>query len=285
MSLQRVMDVGALRRMVREARQKGASIGFVPTMGNLHDGHVALMRIAREAVGRDGLVVASVFVNRLQFGAGEDFDRYPRTLDDDAIRCEEATVDVLFAPDETVMYPVPQRVMVELPAIQHVLDGAVRPGHFRGVATVVAKLFNMVLPDVAVFGRKDYQQCCIVAGMVAQLNMPLRLIMADTVRAADGLALSSRNRYLSEVERAEAPALHRVLARVRDSVLAGAVPAAAEAEALETLAMRGWSPDYVRVCRADDLEPPDPTDRGLVVLGAARLGNTRLIDNIEFVCA
>jgi pantoate--beta-alanine ligase len=262
------------------ARLKGEeSIGFVPTMGNLHAGHVEIMRIARK---RASCLVTSIFVNRLQFGPREDFDKYPRTLVDDCEKCRDAGVDVVFAPTEDQLYPVAQEYIVEPPAIQTILEGEVRPGHFRGVATVVLKLFNMVQPDVAVFGKKDYQQCRVLTSMVEQFNLPVELILADTVRADDGLALSSRNGYLSAAERAEAPQLHTVLMDVRDKVLAGRIDhATVEAEAVARLAARGWRPDYIAIRRQSDLLAPDVQDRSLVVLAAAKLGTTRLIDNVE----
>jgi pantoate--beta-alanine ligase len=262
------------------ARLKGErSIGFVPTMGNLHAGHVKIMRIARE---RASCLVTSIFVNRLQFGPREDFDKYPRTLKDDCDKCRDAGVDVVFAPDEREMYPVPQEYIVEPPAIQTILEGAVRPGHFRGVATVVLKLFNMVRPDIAVFGKKDYQQCRVLTSMVEQFNLPVELILADTVRAEDGLALSSRNGYLSAAERAEAPHLHQVLTAARQAVLSGRRDyAAVEAEAVAALAARGWQPDYIAIRRQSDLLVPSSAEQPLVVLAAAKLGNTRLIDNLE----
>jgi pantoate--beta-alanine ligase len=202
------------------ARLKSVSaIGFAPTMGNLHAGHIDLTRIARERVG-GGCVVVSIFVNRLQFGPKEDFASYPRTFADDAEKCRAAGVDVIFAPTEAEMYPAPQNYLVEPPEIQHILDGAVRPGHFRGVATVVLKLFNMVQPTVAVFGKKDYQQCRVLDNMVRQLNLPIEMVLANTVRAKDGLALSSRNGYLNTAERAEAPQLFAALSQIKNEIMA-----------------------------------------------------------------
>ena len=267
------------------ARLKSASaIGFVPTMGNLHAGHIDLTRIARERVGTLGCVVVSIFVNRLQFGPKEDFASYPRTLADDAEKCRVAGVDVIFAPAETEMYPEPQNYFVEPPEIQHILDGAVRPGHFRGVATVVLKLFNMVQPSVAIFGKKDYQQCRVLDNMVRQLNLPIEMVLADTVRAEDQLALSSRNGYLTVDERAEAPQLFATLSRIKKEIVAGRRDfLAMETEAVATLTVRGWQPDYISVRRSVDLLAPALNDRALVILAAARLGKTRLIDNLELV--
>jgi pantoate--beta-alanine ligase len=262
---------------VTELRQRLASestVGFVPTMGNLHAGHVD--------VSTGGCVVVSIFVNRLQFGPKEDFDKYPRTLVDDGAKCRAAGVDVIFAPDERELYPTPQTYFVEPPEIQHILDGAVRPGHFRGVATVVMKLFNMVQPQVAVFGKKDYQQCRVLNNMVREMNLPIEMILADTVRAPDGLALSSRNAYLRAAERAEAPQLYAALNAIRVALQQGRRDfAKLEADAVENLKKRGWAPDYVSVRRQADLLAPAMTETVLVILAAARLGATRLIDNLE----
>jgi pantoate--beta-alanine ligase len=277
-------NIAELRAYVREARLEGR-IGFVPTMGNLHAGHIDLTRIARERVGTQGAVVLSIFVNRLQFGPNEDFDKYPRTFADDCAKCEAAGVDVIFAPDEKVMYPTPQTYVVEPPEIQHILDGAVRPGHFRGVATVVAKLFNMVQPDVAVFGKKDYQQCRVLTNMVSEFNMPIEMILADTVRAQDGLALSSRNGYLSESERVEAPRLFSTLNAIAKELQSGKRSfAALQSSAMNTLQRHGWQPDYIEIRRQQDLLSPSIDDNALVILAAARLGKTRLIDNLEVAC-
>ncbi len=257
-------------------------VAFVPTMGSLHAGHIDLMHIARQRVGVNGCVVVSIFVNRLQFGPKEDFGKYPRTLNDDCDKCRAAGVDVIFAPDESEMYPEPQTYLVEPPEIQHILEGAVRPGHYRGVATVVLKLFNMVQPQVAVFGKKDYQQCRVLDIMVRQLNLPVEMLLAETVRADDGLALSSRNGYLTPTERAEAPQLGAALRAIKSALEKGERDfAAVESNAHSTLVARGWQPDYVVIRRQSDLQPPSISDHALVVLAAARLGATRLIDNLE----
>ncbi|MBC7778641.1 MAG: pantoate--beta-alanine ligase [Proteobacteria bacterium] len=269
-----IHSVGALR----ERLQREPNNVFVPTMGNLHDGHIQLVRLAKP---RAACTVVSIFVNRLQFGPREDFDRYPRTLESDCNKCREAGANVVFAPDEREIYPEPQTFVVEPSELQHVLDGALRPGHFRGVATVVLKLFNMVRPHAALFGKKDYQQYLVLRDMVRQLAMPIEIIPADTVRAADGLALSSRNSYLSATERNEAPQLFVALQRVCAAVRSGALHGKAERDAMQALAGRGWQPDYVAVRRQHDLQAPTGDDRRLVVLAAARLGRTRLIDNIE----
>jgi pantoate--beta-alanine ligase len=257
-------------------------IALVPTMGSLHAGHIDLTRIARDHSGATGCVVVSIFVNRLQFGPKEDFGKYPRTLNDDCDKCRAAGVDVVFAPDELEMYPQTQTYVVEPPEIQHILEGAVRPGHYRGVATVVLKLFNMVRPQVAVFGKKDYQQCRVLANMVRQLNLPVEMLLAETVRADDGLALSSRNAYLTATERAQAPQLNAALREIVAGLRKGNRDfAKLEADAQQTLKSGGWQPDYVTIRRQDDLLPPASGDQALVVLAAARIGATRLIDNLE----
>jgi pantoate--beta-alanine ligase len=259
---------------------------FVPTMGNLHEGHIQLVDNAQRGLAATGgkrvCTVVSIFVNRLQFGPRDDFDKYPRTFQGDCDKLRAAGCDVVFAPDETEIYPEPQTYTVEPPEIADILDGAVRPGHFRGVATVVLKLFNMVGPKAAIFGKKDYQQCIVLKNMVRQLALPIDIILADTVRAADGLALSSRNGYLSEAERAEAPALYRTLLHAREELRDGKRDLQRiELGAMAELAGRGWKPDYIAIRRQSDLLPPEAGDRDLVVLGAAKLGATRLIDNLE----
>lgn len=272
-------DLGALRaRLARAGR-----LGFVPTMGNLHDGHLAL---ARQARSEADCVVASIFVNRLQFGPNEDFDRYPRTFAADCAAFEAAGVDVIFAPDEQVLYPEPQTYRVQPPPLADELEGAFRPGFFGGVCTVVLKLFNAVQPQLAVFGKKDRQQLEVIRGMVRQFNLPIDIVAGETVRAPDGLALSSRNGYLSTAERAEAPRLNRVLRQTGAALRAGqANSGEIEAAAMRELAAAGWAPDYVAVRKNDGLQWPPATGpvRGehYVVLGAARLGSTRLIDNVD----
>ncbi|VVE42866.1 pantoate--beta-alanine ligase [Pandoraea cepalis] len=258
-------------------------VAFVPTMGNLHDGHLSLMRLARQ---HGDPVVASIFVNRLQFGPNEDFDKYPRTMADDVEKLTRENVYVLFSPDEREMYPEPQEYRVEPPHdLGDILEGEFRPGFFKGVCTVVTKLFSCVQPRVAVFGKKDYQQLMIVRSMCRQFALPIEIIAAETVRADDGLALSSRNRYLSDAERAEAPQLYRLLGQVRDDVNGGKTDyAALEAAAMQTLTERGWKPDYVAIRQRANLRVPVPgaaPAESLVVLAAAKLGATRLIDNLE----
>ncbi|WZB63006.1 pantoate--beta-alanine ligase [Achromobacter xylosoxidans] len=260
-------------------------VSFVPTMGNLHEGHLSLMKMARQ---HGDPVVASIFVNRLQFGPNEDFDRYPRTLAVDIEKMErERDVYVLFAPDEREMYPEPQNYRVQPPDdLGDILEGEFRPGFFTGVSTVVLKLFSCVQPRVAVFGKKDYQQLMVVRNMCRQFQLPVEVLAHETVRADDGLALSSRNRYLSDAERAEAPALYAELRAIEQRLVAGATDSAAlEAEAAASLARRGWLVDYISVRRQRDLKRPEAADLAagepLVALAAAKLGATRLIDNLE----
>ena len=261
-------DITALRAAVAAS----GPVAFVPTMGNLHEGHLSLMRLAR----RHGRAVAvSIFVNRLQFQPGEDFERYPRTFERDCALLEAEGVELLFAPDEKVLYPEKQEFKVHPGPLGEELEGRFRPGFFEGVATVVLKLLNAVQPAVAVFGKKDYQQLMIVRSMVRQLNLPVEIVAGETVREADGLAMSSRNGYLSKQERAEAPRLYRVLQDVAEKRISSD-------EAMAVLANAGWKPDYVEVRRRSDLALPQTRDRELVVLAAARLGATRLIDNVEF---
>ena len=266
---------------IRQWRRSHDSVAFVPTMGNLHAGHLALVAQAKQA---ERHTVVSIFVNRLQFGQGEDFGRYPRTLEADAEKLRAAGVDALFVPDEAELYPrVAQQYQVEPPNLQNELCGAFRPGHFRGVATVVCKLFNIVQPDTACFGKEDYQQLVVIQGMVDDLNIPVRIIPVDTGRATDSLALSSRNQYLKPEERAEAPQLYRSLQAVADTVRGGSRDyAALEEQARRGLASRGWQVDYIEIRAAGSLNTARVGDKQLVVLGAARLGGTRLIDNIEF---
>lgn len=276
-----VPGIAQLRARLRSARLDGRRVAFVPTMGNLHSGHMSLLRAARS---RGDCVVASIFVNRLQFGPGEDFDRYPRTFESDCSMLASEGVDLVFAPDERELYPAPQAYFVMPPPIGEELEGKFRPGFFRGVATVVLKLFNIVQPQVAVFGKKDYQQLLIVRGLVEQLALPLEIVAAETVRAEDGLALSSRNGYLSPTDRAIAPGLHRELSRVQTAIRAGRRDwNALETGASESLDRSGWRTDYVAIRRMADLAQPAADEPALVLLAASRLGNTRLIDNLEVV--
>ncbi len=266
---------------LRDALRGQDRIAFVPTMGNLHAGHLALMQTAR---AHGGPVVASIFVNPLQFGANEDFDRYPRTLQEDVATLRaQNVVDTLFAPTVAEMYPEPQGFRVQPPDdLGHILEGEFRPGFFSGVATVVLKLFSCVQPRVAVFGKKDYQQWRVVRAMCRQFSLPTEIIACETTREPDGLAMSSRNRYLDAAERAEAPRLYRELCALRDRIRAGARDfPALEARAANALAAAGWQPEYVAIRRQGDLNRPGDEDSPLVALAAARLGTTRLIDNVE----
>jgi pantoate--beta-alanine ligase len=257
---------------------------FVPTMGNLHEGHLSLMRLARR---HGDPVVASIFVNRLQFGPNEDFEKYPRTFADDIEKLEKEGVYVLFAPTERDLYPEPQEFRVQPPSdLGNILEGEFRPGFFNGVTTVVLKLFSCVQPSVAVFGKKDYQQLMIIRNMTRQFTLPTEIIAADTWRAEDGLALSSRNTYLSESERNEAPTLYSELQYVAQAVRDGNLDVSMlEKKSMQKLASRGWNPDYVSIRKRSNLQPPTAEDLAnnepLIVLTAAKLGATRLIDNLE----
>ncbi len=265
---------------LRAALKNANNVALVPTMGNLHDGHIALMKLARS---HGETVVASIFVNRLQFRPGEDFEKYPRTFAADCDKLAAAGVDHLFAPAEAEIYPRPQGYHVVPPDDQDaILEGEFRPGHFRGVATVVMKLFQIVRPAVALFGKKDYQQLMVIRNMAADLNLPIEIVGGETIRADDGLALSSRNGYLSAPERAEAPRLGRVITKVVEAIRAGNTDyQGLERQAMAELQAAGWFPDYIAVRKALDLQLPPAHESGLVVLAAARLGSTRLIDNLE----
>lgn len=273
------MDIVERIPALRERLGREKSVAFVPTMGNLHAGHIALVAEARK---RGSCVVASVFVNRLQFEPGGDFDRYPRTLERDAKMLAEAGCDVLFCPTEAELYPQKQEVVLSAPAVARQLCGQFRPGHFEGVVTVVAKLFNAVAPQVAIFGRKDYQQLQVIRALVKQLNYPIEIVGIDTVREPDGLAMSSRNGYLSPAERAEAVRLNRALRSVADALRSGARDVEARCAAVaEGLADAGWKVDYIAARDAEGLAPVGDATREVVVLGAAWLGKTRLIDNVS----
>ena len=271
-----------LRKQMVKSRQGGKRIAFVPTMGNLHARHIHLMQEARHHAQA---VVASIYVNPLQFGPNEDFDAYPRTPAHDKVSLLSAGVNVLFMPSDAVMYPRGRgaQTVIEVPGLSDDLCGAFRPGHFRGVTTAVHRLLTLVAPDVAIFGKKDYQQLMLIRLMVADLGMPVEIIGVDTVREPDGLALSSRNNYLSASERQTAPQLYETLSALRDRVLRhGSLTKEAEEAAVESLKSHGFRPDYVSVRRQSDLAVPQPEDRRLVALAAAWLGRTRLIDNVEF---
>jgi pantoate--beta-alanine ligase len=263
---------------LRTALAEHRNISLVPTMGNLHEGHLSLVRSAKE----HGVVVASIFVNRLQFAPNEDFDKYPRTLKRDCELLVGAGCDVVFAPSNEEMYPEPQECMVQPPAaLSDILEGGFRPGFFVGVCTVVLKLFSIVQPSSAVFGKKDYQQLLIIKNMVSQLALPIKIVPAETVREPSGIALSSRNGYLDPAERSEAPQLDQALRKAAEDVQSGRTDwPRIEQAALESLQARGWRADYIAIRRRRDLGPPVKTDE-LVILGAASLGKTRLIDNRE----
>ncbi len=274
--MQLIHSVAELRSRLADEK----AIAFVPTMGNLHEGHIELVRIAR---AKGSCIVVSIFVNPIQFGPNEDFDKYPRTLEADCAKLQ-GLADVVFAPPVDEMYPEKQTMFVEPPPIAKELCGEFRPGHFQGVATVVMKLFNLVQPKIAIFGKKDYQQLAVIRQMVTQFNLPIDIVGAETSRAADGLALSSRNQYLSPAERTEAVLLSQTLRGMGDALKGGAVGyAALEREAGAALAKRGWVVEYVAVRKQTDLGIPADGESRLVVLAAAQLGKTRLIDNLE-VC-
>lgn len=266
---------------VRGWRHHAERIGFVPTMGNLHAGHLRLVDVAKQHCDK---VVVSIYVNPLQFGAGEDYACYPRTLEDDKAQLAERQVDVVYVPDDQSMYPHghQQTTYIDVPGLTNSLEGAQRPGHFRGVTTIVNKLFNIVQPDVAVFGEKDFQQLQVIRQMVRDLDMPIEILGEATVREADGLALSSRNQYLSTQERRIAPGLYETLQYVRDRLLHNGVDHTdLEQDAIMRLEKVGFVPDYVAIRQCETLqEPKTPTDE-LVILAAVRLGSTRLIDNLR----
>jgi pantoate--beta-alanine ligase len=270
-----------LRALVSAWRRGGARIAFVPTMGNLHAGHGSLVGRASELADR---VIVSIFVNPLQFGPNEDFAAYPRTPDEDRRVLESLHVDLLFAPEVADIYPRGQEstARVHVPVIEDILCGAFRPGHFMGVATVVTKLLNIVQPDVAVFGEKDYQQLLIIRRAALDLCMPLEIVGVPTAREPDGLAMSSRNRYLSAQERAVAPAIYQQLSRAREAIESGATDFAAIGQrGSEALRQAGFRPDYFEIRDAATLEEPNAQSRDLVVLTAARIGRARLIDNVR----
>ena len=274
--------IKAVQRIVGDWKRQGLSVGFVPTMGNLHAGHLSLVAKARQHTDK---VVVSIFVNPLQFGPGEDFDSYPRTLEQDAVALAEAGVDLLFAPSVNEMYPHGRegQTQISVPQLGDILEGISRPGFFTGVATVVNKLFHCVPADVAVFGEKDYQQLLVIRRMAEDLNLPIEIIGGAIVREASGLAMSSRNGYLSEEQRAQAASLYKCLTAMREEIKAGRRDfGTLEQEACVGLQAAGFQPDYVILRSATDLEQVTETTRSVVILAAASLGNTRLIDNISF---
>lgn len=278
--IETVTVAGALRARIAAWRRDGARIAFVPTMGNLHDGHYSLVALARARAER---VVASVFVNPTQFGPREDFAAYPRTLAQDQAGLAQHGCDLLFAPAPEEIYPfgAAATVRVEVPGLSDILDGAARPGHFVGVATVVTKLFNLVQPDCAVFGQKDYQQLLVVRRLTQDLRLPIEIVAAPTQREANGLAMSSRNQYLSAAERERAGLIHATLVAMRAALHAGRQHAAIEQDAMQALQSAGFLPDYCVLRRAADLSAPEPGQSGgLIALIAAKLGRARLIDNL-----
>ncbi|MBO2564162.1 pantoate--beta-alanine ligase [Shewanella algae] len=271
--------IDEIRARVREWRQKGETVAFVPTMGNLHQGHVSLIL---EAARRADHVVASIFVNPLQFGKNEDLDAYPRTLGADQQKLTEAGCELLFTPTPELIYPkgLDAQTFVEVPGISDELCGASRPGHFRGVATIVCKLFNIVQPDIALFGRKDYQQLLVIKTMVTDLSLPIEVIGVETVREDSGLALSSRNGYLTEAEKALAPKLKASMDKLAEAIVLGQDIDQAISNAKEFLRAAGLEPDYLEVREASSLKPVNSDDKSLVILAAAYLGKARLIDNM-----
>jgi pantoate--beta-alanine ligase len=278
--MQTITGIDDLRVAVRDWRESGSRIGFVPTMGNLHEGHLRLVRRARSLCDR---VVVSIFVNPMQFGPGEDFDTYPRTLEADKAQLEQARADLLFAPAVDLIYPsgLNETTQVQVPGVGEGLEADSRPGFFVGVATVVARLFNLVQADIAVFGEKDYQQLAVIRRMVKDLCWPMDIEAVATVREADGLAMSSRNRYLSAGQRERAAVLYQTLCQVAEGVR-GRQQAFAEleAQAIQRLEKAGFVPDYVSIRDAATLQPIETDNSGAVVLAAARLGRARLIDNV-----
>ena len=273
--------VHLLRQQVSDWRREGLRVGFVPTMGNLHAGHFALVELAKQHSDR---VVASIFVNPTQFGPNEDYARYPRTPDSDIEGLRSKGCDALLLPSVEEMYPFGTMgcVQMHVPGITDILDGAHRPGHFNGVAQVVARLFNMVQPDVAVFGRKDYQQLQVIRYMATEMSFPVRIVPAPTLREADGLAMSSRNQYLQGDERQTATFIYQTLRFMREQCALGMPIPGIEEEARNRLEMAGFSVDYAEVRRSDLSRPKAPNEPELLALIAARLGRTRLIDNLEF---
>ncbi|MCI2243638.1 pantoate--beta-alanine ligase [Xanthomonas sp. PPL568] len=278
--IETITDLARLRAVVTGWKRQGLRVAFVPTMGNLHAGHFSLVMLARQYADR---VVSSVFVNPTQFGPNEDFTRYPRTPEADTSGLEGAGCDVLWLPTVESMYPLGVELALRMhtPGVSEVLEGACRPGHFDGVCTVVARLFNQVQPDLAAFGKKDYQQLAVIRQMVADLAFPIEILGGSIVREADGLAMSSRNQYLSADERPRAAQIHRTLRAMRDGHLAGRPRAQVEAEATAQLQAAGFEVDY-SVLRTPDLSEPQDGTGPRVALIAARLGRTRLIDNLEF---
>jgi pantoate--beta-alanine ligase len=279
--IETVTELSRLRAVVNGWKREGLRVALVPTMGNLHAGHYSLVTLARQYADR---VVSSVFVNPTQFGPNEDFTRYPRTPEADTSGLEQAGCDVLWLPTVESMYPfgIELAASVNVPGISGLLEGAHRPGHFDGVCTVVSRLFNQVQPDVAAFGKKDYQQLAVIRQMVEDLAFPIQVVGGDIVREADGLAMSSRNQYLNADQRPVSTTIHQVLLGMREGFIAGKTRSLIEAEATAALQAAGFQVDYAVVRKPDLSEPADANDGTRVALIAARIGNTRLIDNLEF---
>lgn len=274
-------DIAAIRTQVRQWKQAGETVAFVPTMGNLHQGHITLVT---EALKRADHVVVSIFVNPMQFGQNEDLDAYPRTLAADQAALEAADAELLFTPTPAIIYPkgMDKQTFVEVPGLSEELCGASRPGHFRGVATIVCKLFNIVQPDVALFGKKDFQQLMVIKAMVEDLSLPIEIVGVDTIRESSGLAMSSRNGYLSESQKQQAAQLKRTLDEMAEAIAQGqAIPNVVQ-QAQEQLHQAGFKPDYLSVRNAADLREASDDDKQLVILAAAFMGSTRLIDNLTF---
>ena len=274
-------DIAAIRTQVREWKQAGETVAFVPTMGNLHQGHITLVT---EALKRADHVVVSIFVNPMQFGQNEDLDAYPRTLAADQAALEAAGAELLFTPTPAIIYPkgMDKQTFVEVPGLSEELCGASRPGHFRGVATIVCKLFNIVQPDVALFGKKDFQQLMVIKAMVEDLSLPIEIVGIDTIRERSGLAMSSRNGYLSDSQKQQAAQLKRTLDEMAEAIAQGqAIPNVVQ-QAQEQLHQAGFKPDYLSVRNAADLREASDDDKQLVILAAAFMGSTRLIDNLTF---
>lgn len=279
--MQQINDIRRLRALLKTQTTAGRTIGLVPTMGNLHEGHLSLVR---RAANQSDFVVVSIFVNPLQFDRQDDLDAYPRTLEQDARLLETVGVNLLYAPDPESFYPCEPALLtrIDVPGITERLEGASRPGHFSGVATVVARLFHLIQPDIAIFGEKDYQQLKMIEKMVDDLAIPVSIMAEPTVREVDGLALSSRNTHLSDAERRVAPQLHDALVKIAGVIrLGGKDFRKLEAKGVELLETAGFRVDYLEICRSDDLQPGEPGDASLIVLAAAWLGGTRLIDNLK----
>ena len=270
-----ISDIISLRKRLR----KEPSVAFVPTMGNLHEGHLSLVQLAQQQAS---CTVVSIFVNQLQFSPAEDYDQYPRTPDRDCLLLKDMAVDVVFIPDKHVLYPDPQEYLINLPSVADTLEGKYRPGFFRGVTTIVLKLFNIVQPQVAIFGKKDYQQFHIVNKMVQQFNLPIKIVACETIRADNGCALSSRNYYLSKNQHIESSRLYRTLCQIKKNIEEGNINFnCLENNATKEMTQHNWNVDYFAIQQRISLEPASVNDKELIALGAAWLGNTRLIDNVE----